>query len=160
VLELAPFPPGAVGCFGRASALDALAAEATLPVRIAPTELLLLGERGAAALEARLQALDPGGLAIELTSAYATWSLRGDGRHEAFARLSAVPLPEPTAVVQGLVAHVPAKVVVRPDELLVTVSSAVSHHLRARVLGACADLEPRVAAALPAGEPSAKVAAR
>jgi hypothetical protein len=98
-------------------------------------------------------------MALDLTSAYATWSLRGDDRLEAFARLSAVPLPEPPAVVQGLVAHVPAKVVVRQDELLITVSSVVSHHLRTRVLGACADLAPRETTAA-ASAPSPQAAAR
>jgi hypothetical protein len=160
VLELAPRPPGATGCFGRAAALDALAADAALAVRVAPTELLLLGERGVAAIEALLLALDPGGLVVDVTSAYATWSFRGTDRHEAFARLSALPLPQPPAAVQGLVAHVPAKVVVRPDELLVTVPSTVSHHLRARVLAACADLELHELPAPPAREPGTRVAAR
>ena len=39
----------------------------------------------------------------------------------------------------------PAKVVVREDDLLVTVSSVVSHHLRDRLPAACRDLAAVVA---------------
>ena len=93
-----------------------------------------------AELAQRLAALDPHGLTLDLSSAYATWVVRGDDRLEAFARLSAIPLPAPGGFAQGLVAHVPAKVVVREDDLLVTVSSVVSHHLRDRLPAACRDL--------------------
>jgi hypothetical protein len=66
--------------------------------------------------------------------------VRGDDRFEAFARLSAIPLPGPGGFAQGLVAHVPAKVVVRDDDLLVVVSPAVSHHLQKRLQAVCGDL--------------------
>ena len=39
--------------------------------------------------------------------------------------------------------HVPAKVVVLESELLVLVSSALSHHLRERIVAACSDLAPQ-----------------
>lgn len=39
-------------------------------------------------------------------------------------------------------AHVPAKVIVSDRELLVLVSSALSHHLRERIHAACVDLAP------------------
>jgi hypothetical protein len=45
-------------------------------------------------------------------------------------------------VAQGLVAHVPGKVFVLEDELLVLVSAAVGHHLRERLRVACVDLAP------------------
>jgi hypothetical protein len=141
VPELEPFSGAVVGCFGRAPALDTLAEGADLPLRIAPTELLLLG--GARPLrytEERLRGLDPGGLALDLSSAYAIWSVRGDDRFEAFARLSALPLPGPGGFAQGLVAHVPAKVVVRRDDLLIVVSSVVSHHLQGRLPAVCGQL--------------------
>jgi hypothetical protein len=146
VPELEPFAGGAVGCFAQPAALDSLADGADLPLRVAPTELLLLGEQAALAeLEQRLAALDPHALTLDLSSAYATWIVRGDDRFEAFARVSAIPLPAPGGFAQGLVAHVPAKVVVRENDLLVTVSSVVSHHLRERLPAACRDLAERVA---------------
>jgi hypothetical protein len=146
VPELELFAGGAVGCFARSGALDPLAEGADLPLRVAPTELLLLGAQAALAeLAQRLAALDPHGLTLDLSSAYATWIVRGEDRLEAFARLSAIPLPAPGGFAQGLVAHVPAKVVVREDDLLVTVSSVVSHHLRDRLPAVCRDLAEVVA---------------
>ena len=139
--ELELFAGGAVGCFARPAALDSLVESADLPLRVAPTEVLLLGaQAGLSELDRRLAALDPHGLTLDLSSAYATWIVRGDDRFEAFARLSAIPLPAQGGFAQGLVAHVPAKVVVREDDLLVTVSSVVSHHLRERLPAACRDL--------------------
>ena len=115
--ELELLAGGAVGCFARPSALDALAEGAGLPLRVAPTELLLLGARAEqVVLEQRLATLDPYGLVLDLSSAYATWIVRGDDRLEA------------------------AKVLVREDDLLVTVSSVVSHHVRDRLPAACRDL--------------------
>jgi hypothetical protein len=146
VPELELLEGGAVGCFARPAALDALVESADLPLRIAPTELLLLEARAELAeLAQRLAALDPHGLTLELSGAYATWVVRGDDRFEAFARVSAIPLPAPGGFAQGLVAHVPAKVVVRESDLLVTVSSVVSHHLRDRLPAVCRDLAEAVA---------------
>jgi hypothetical protein len=150
VLELHAVPAKVIGCFGRPEALDRLAKGAEgvrrsplLSVRVAPDELLLLSESPhVAELEAELGALDDGSLVLDLSCGFAIWALRGDGRFEAFIRLSALSLPEPPAVIQGLVAHVPAKVIVGSDALLLIVSSVVAHHLRERVLLACADLAP------------------
>jgi hypothetical protein len=143
VLELHPVPAEVIGCFGRPAALDQLAGASELSVRVASDELLLLSEsRRISELEVELSALDQGGLVFDLSSGFAIWALRGDARFEAFSRLSALKLPEPPVAIQGLVAHVPAKVIVRSDALLLLVSSALSHHIRKRVLGACADLAP------------------
>jgi hypothetical protein len=157
VLELDAIPADVVGCYGRPGALDRLAEADELSVRVAPDELLRLGERDRLAeLERDLSAVDAGGIVIDLSSAFSIWALRGDDRFEAFCRLSALELPEPPAVIQGLVAHVPMKVVVRQDELLLIVSSALSHHLRRRVLVACADLAPDEAAGVRSEEPAAE----
>ena len=148
MLELHAVPAGMIGCFGRPEALDRLAKTAELEVRVAPDELLLLPEsRGIAELEAELHALDEDGLVFDLSSGYATWALSGDDRFEAFRRLSALKLPEPPAAIQGLVARVPAKVIVRSDMLLLIISSVLSHHIRERVLSVGADLAPGEGAA-------------
>jgi hypothetical protein len=149
VLELRAVTLRIIGCFGKPPALDRLAeaeggrSAPLLSIRVASDELLLLtdGQR-LAGLETELHALDNGSLVLDVTSGYGAWALRGDGRAEAFCRLSAIKLPNPPSVVQGLVAHVPAKVVVSPDTLLILVPSILSHHLRERVLAACADLQP------------------
>jgi hypothetical protein len=149
VLELRVVPAEVIGCFGRPTALDRLADTAEVGVRIAPDELLLVspGENGtrlerASELESSLGSVDGGGLVLDLSDGFAVWALFGDQRFEAFSRLSALPLPAPPTCIQGLVAHVPTKVAVRADSLLLIVPSVLSHHLRDRVLASCADLAP------------------
>jgi hypothetical protein len=143
VLELRSVRSHIVGCYGQPTVLDQLAEDAGLTVRVAPDELLCLTDGSRLAeLDTRLVALDASGLAVNLSSAFSVWSLGGNDRLEAFSRLSQIQLPEAPAVLQGLVAHVPAKVIVRDEGLLIIVSSAFSHHLRDRVLVACADLAP------------------
>ena len=140
MLELTAVPPDVVACYAKPAARDELAGDAPA-IRVAPDELLLLRAReNLGALERELARLDSYGIAVDLSSAFAVWALRGDDRAEAFCRLSQIPLPAPPATVQGLVAHVPAKIVIRADELLLLVPSVVSHHLHTRVLTACADL--------------------
>jgi hypothetical protein len=139
VLELTSTPQPITGCFGRAAELDRLAAAAEMSVRVAPDELLLVGGQGPSGLP-------DGGLVVDLSSAYAVWTLSGDDRFEAFRRLSQVELPG-SGLLQGLVAHVPMKVVVRESDLLVLVPSVLSHHLQERVHKACADLLASKAAA-------------
>jgi hypothetical protein len=141
VLELHAISSGVVGCYGQPAALDRLNGNGGRSVRVAPNELLLLVNRSRVGeLEAELTAGDPHALVVDLSSAFAIWALRGDARFEAFCRLSELELTEAPAVLQGLVAHVPAKVIVLDDELVVLVSSSLSHHLRERVLTACRDL--------------------
>ena len=143
MLELQAVQSDVVGCYAGPGALDRLGGNVGLTVRVAPTELLLLGERRRLPeIELELAGLDEGSVVFDLSSAFAIWALRGDERLEAFCRLSQIDLPAPPAVAQGLVAHVPGKVVVLDEELLMLVPSVLAHHLRERVLQACADLSP------------------
>jgi hypothetical protein len=143
VLELQLAHSTVLGCYAGPTTLDHLATNGGLAVRVAPGELLLVGHHGQLdALTAELKGLDQWSLVVDLTSAFSIWVLRGDARLEAFCRLSAVVLPDGPGVAQGLVAHVPARVIAVHDELLILVSASLSHHLRERVLTACADLAP------------------
>ena len=158
MLELHKVPGEVIGCFGKPAALDQLDKAAELSVRVAADELLLLSmeveyhvsaspPQQISEVEAQLRAMDGGSLVLDLSSGYAIWALRGDSRFEAFSRLSALKLPAGDgdvlpAAVQGLVAHVPTKVIVGSEGLLLIVPSVVSHHLRERVLQACSDLAP------------------
>jgi hypothetical protein len=154
VLEFQVLPVDIVGCFGRPEALDQFASTGELRLRIAPDELLVCGARLALTkLETELARLDVGGVAIDLSSAFSIWALRGEDRFEAFCRLSALELPKLPDFVQGLVAQVPTKVMVREEELLLIVSSVLAHHLRKRLLIACADLEPSAMRAIEAEVP-------
>jgi hypothetical protein len=154
VLELRPISAGVIGCFAQSDALDAIDVNGEPGIRVAPDELLLLGRRDRLGeIEAELAARDEHGVAVDLSGGFALYGLRGEDRLEAFCRLSAIELPAAPAVAQGMVAHVPAKVLVLEDELVVIVPSVLSHHFRERVLAACADLSPSEAGA---GELAAK----
>jgi hypothetical protein len=143
VLEFCPASSGVIACCAEPAALDRLNGRGGLSVRVATNELLLLTDCSRVAeIEGELSANDRGCLIVDVSSAFAIWALRGDDRFEAFRRLSQLKLPAAPAVVQGLVAHVPAKVVVLDSELLVLVSSALAHHLRERIVAACFDLAP------------------
>jgi hypothetical protein len=132
VLELQSLRYQVIGCFGPPEVLDSVGDDTNLRVRVAPDELLLIGAQ--VVLNG-----DWGGVAVDLSSGYAVWMLRGPERREVLRRLSAIELPA-TGTVQGLVAHVPAKIIVREDDLVILVSSVVSHHLRHRALCVSADL--------------------
>ena len=143
MLELHVIPADVIGCYGQPAALDQFSDGSEVSVRVAPDELLLLGKRQQIAeIEAQLATADPTSVVIDLSCAFGVWALRGEQRLEAFRRLSAIPLPEEPAATQGLVAQIPAKLIVQPDELVIVVSAVVSHHLRRRLLAACADLAP------------------
>jgi hypothetical protein len=149
VLELYTIPCSILGCYAHAAVLDRIGENEEASVRVAADELLVIGARHRLAdVESELAALDAASVVIDLSSAFAIWVLRGEERFEAFRRLSAIELPAPPAVAQGLVAHVPAKVLVNADQLVVIVSSVLAHHLRERVLRACADLAPSERAAV------------
>jgi hypothetical protein len=156
VLELRSVPAEVVACYARPSTLDGLVNNDALAVRIAPDELLLLGERyRLVELENELRTRDPHGIVLDLSCAHSIWMLRGEDRFEAFRRLSELELHDTPAVVQGLVARVPAKIIVGEDELLLIVSSVLEHHIRERVLVACADLDLVERAAVEAVEEGA-----
>jgi hypothetical protein len=144
VLEVEPTLIGVIGCYGRPQALDSLSV-ATVQLRIAPDELLLVcaPDERASALElasGRLVGTDAGAVAFDVSGAHAAFTLRGDDRLELFARLCAILPQAPPAQLLGLFAHVPAKLVLGEDELLVIVSAALSHHVRERIEEAGHDL--------------------
>ena len=141
MLELRPASPSIVRCLARPEELDRLATPVGAQVcRVAPDELLLIGPPGSAG--ELLEACAPlaSGLVLGDPDAFAVWTLAGPQAEEAFARLSAIELPGGRAFLQGSVAGVPAKVLVEAGRIDVFVSSALGHHLRERVLAACADL--------------------
>jgi hypothetical protein len=151
VLELIPSRPALIGCYGGPAALAALSVS-PLQIRVAADELLVVGPAAeASTLQAlageRLAELDPGAFVFDVSDGYAAWTLRGPEWPELYARLCAIPPPEPPAQLQGLFAHVPAKLLVQEDELTVLVSASVSHHVRSRVRAAAIGVELREPAA-------------
>jgi hypothetical protein len=122
------------------SAIDAWEPRSTdgRRLRTAPDELLVIAspERRTAVrneAERELVAIDPHAVVADVTDGWAAWQLADEDVRSAFARLSALELPD-DGWVQGDVAHVAAKVIVEPPGILVVVPSFWSDHLRDRIL--------------------------
>lgn len=150
MLDVAPALASVIACHGDGVLLDRLSVEGgAVPCRVAPDELLLVGPRdaGATLLEratAVLTADGADGLAADVTDAWSVWAVSGAGVDQMFARLSTNPLPtERPATVQGLLASVPAKTLLRPERAYIMVATSLHHHLPQRIREACADLLPR-----------------
>jgi sarcosine oxidase gamma subunit len=148
VLELSRTEVAVVACLASPEALDALEPPAgARPYRTAPDELLLLCPPGAgaetlAAAGSALRERDPDALVLEVTDGWCAWTLSGPDAREAFARLSALELPE-RGKVQGELARVPAKVLVEAERLHLLVPSSWAEHVRERVLALALDVRER-----------------
>lgn len=136
VLELRPLLISLVSCVGRADELHSLRVDNAFPFPIAPDEVLLLGSPADAGDMLTSAASQLGGnvLVVDQSDAYVGWTLQGDEALDVFSQLSALSLgPERPCLRQGLVAHVPAKVIATTEAVQVLVSSTFSHHLVKRV---------------------------
>jgi hypothetical protein len=146
VLELVPIEATVVRCCGEPAELGRLQpGDGCLAGSVARDELLLLGrpDTGARLLALAQAALSDDALVVDHSSAFSVTRLTGDDLPGAFARLSAIPLPETQpAFLQGLVADLPAKVFVLDCCLYLLVASVAGHVVEDRVRAACADLVP------------------
>ena len=134
MLELAREAVSVLGVFAEPAALDALDAH-----RIAPDEAMVVGDPGAAP---DVSVDDPQAVVLDATDGWTTYTLTGDGAREAFARLSALRLPD-EGFVQGDVVRVPTRVIVDGERLRILVPAMWGEHVRARILARCANLGVR-----------------
>jgi sarcosine oxidase gamma subunit len=112
--------------------------------RVAPDELLWLGDpEQAAALEAegrrQLSGAGERALVVDNSDGWTLFSIIGDGRTDALARLSSLRLPD-RGFRQGNVAGVPGKVFVRPGRIDILCTSDVRWYVHERLLHAGADV--------------------
>jgi sarcosine oxidase gamma subunit len=112
--------------------------------RVAPDELLWLGDpEQAAALEAegrrQLSGAGERALVVDNGDGWTLFSIIGDGRTDALARLSSLRLPD-RGFRQGNVAGVPGKVFVRPGRIDILCTSDVRWYVHERLLHAGADV--------------------
>jgi len=93
----------------------------------------------------RVQAIGANAYAVDVTDAWAVWTVTGGGVDEVWARLSENPIPPGRpAFVQGAVATIPAKAIVQESTIHFFVPSPLGHYLPQRILAACNDLSPRL----------------
>jgi hypothetical protein len=127
-----------VRCFGRPEALDAVRQPAgTLIGRIAPDELIVVGQPGTAAalvedLEGQLSGEGNAALIVDHTDGWTFFSLVGEGIEEVFAREANWKAPvsngEPVFTV-GKVCHVAGKLFFRPNRIDIMTGAEVSEHV-------------------------------
>jgi hypothetical protein len=127
--------------FGPKDALDRVRTPAGVNAgRVAPDELLWLGDPGRAGeLEAegaqQLAGAGERALVVDNSDGWALFSLVGDGREGALARLSSLRLPD-EGFRQGKVADVPGKVFARPGRIDILCTSDVRWYVHERLLHA------------------------
>ena len=138
MLELRPTRFSAVGCFASPEGAEAaMRTPRAFACRVAPDEVLLLARAGTAAkvletVSSQARPVDPDAVVMDVTDGWTAWTLAGPDAREAFARLSALVLPE-EGFTQGDVAHVPVKVVALPDRVHLLVPAMWGAYLRERI---------------------------
>lgn len=128
-----------VVCQASTQALDALVTPGygARSLRTAPDETLFVTQTGTGGdvvreVTDRIAALDADALVLDVTDGWAGWALDGADARRAFSYLSPLRLPEGDGWIQGEVVHVPAKVLVAGDEVLILVPSYWRDHVRER----------------------------
>ncbi len=115
--------------------------DGTLVGRIAPNELILVGEPGggaelAAALEQAVGEHGAAALVVDHTDGWSLHSLEGADREEVWARVSHVALPvagdEPTFLA-GRICDVAGKAFVRSDRIDILTGAEVREHVEHRL---------------------------
>jgi hypothetical protein len=132
-----------VSCFASPEALDALVApsEGVVCCRVAPDEVMLIGQPGAAEDIVRsagegVADADPDAVVLDATDGWAIWTLAGSDAGEALRRLSAVDAAG-RVYTAGDVAHVPVRIVSSPSRLHLLVAAMWRDYLQGRLLETC-----------------------
>jgi sarcosine oxidase gamma subunit len=116
-------------------------ADLPLAFRVSPTEVMLLGEASVEVLERAVRGHDPDALVLDVSEGWALVPLEGQNAREAFARLSELELPA-EGFVQGEVARIGARVLVREGGVDLLVPAMLGAHVRERVAADCRGLLP------------------
>lgn len=150
MLEITPVRAAVVRCFAERGVLDLFPPSGAAVARIAPDELWLIGPASARAdlaqrAKSYISGADPDGMAIDQSDGWMAWTVSGVQATILLARLSTIALPpERPAFSQGMVAEVPAKVLMQGSQLHLFVSGQYGHHIPGRILDVGADLDVRL----------------
>jgi hypothetical protein len=151
VLDIHPSRAAIILCLGDALGWDGASPRSGATIcRVAPDERWLVGPAQSADellrwAVARAESIGPTAYAIDVTDAWAVYTVVGSGTDEVWARLSEnrVPPGRP-AFVQGAVATIPAKAIVQDGCIHFFTPSPLGHHLPNRITEACGDLKPQI----------------
>ncbi|MGZ4673950.1 MAG: hypothetical protein ACXWBO_19590 [Ilumatobacteraceae bacterium] len=120
----APEPLSGLRVVAKPAALDAIAAPGGTVLRIAPDDAIVTGS-------AVLTVDDPFAI-VEPEYAFVHWRLTAP-EFEDITRHIEWPLPAAEQLGQGLIAGVPAKVLIAPDHVLLIVSASLADELSERL---------------------------
>jgi sarcosine oxidase gamma subunit len=109
--------------------------------RVSPTEVMIVGDASVEVLERAVRGDDPDAVVLDASEGWALVPLEGPGAREAFARLSELELPA-AGFVQGEVARIGARVLVRQGGIDLLVPAMLESHVRERVRTDCRGLVP------------------
>ncbi len=128
-----------VRCFAPPAAIDALATPAgALRGRIAPNEVVFVGEPGTAAAiiatcSSSLASEGASAMVVDHTDGWTLFSLVGDGAEDVFARISMVPLPVASgdaSFFMGRIGDVASKAFRRTGRIDFMTGMETSRHVR------------------------------
>jgi sarcosine oxidase gamma subunit len=109
--------------------------------RVSPTEVMIVGDASVEVLERAVRLEDPDAVVIDVSDGWALVLLEGPGAREAFARLSELELPA-RGFVQGEVARIGARALVREGGIGLLVPAMLEAHVRERIRTDCRGLVP------------------
>jgi len=138
VAELQPTSPFVVVVLASIEACDRVSEEAgATAMRVAPRELMLVGDVEAAAVRRALA--EPDAIVEDVSDGWAAFELLGDDAREAFARVCELELPA-EGWVQGEVARAAAKVLVEPGRITILVPAMLGTHVEERIRADAAEV--------------------
>ncbi|MDQ3210992.1 MAG: hypothetical protein M3Q20_07375 [Actinomycetota bacterium] len=136
--ELQPASPSVVVVLASIEACDRVSEEAgATAMRVAPRELMLVGDVEAAAVRRALA--EPDAIIEDVSDGWAVFELLGDDAREAFARVCELELPA-EGWVQGEVARAAAKVLVEPGRITILVPAMLGTHVEERIRADAAEV--------------------
>lgn len=129
--EVRSYAPSVIAVLAAAEACDHVAG---LPGagRVAPAEVVVVGEVSRTAIERAVRLVDPDAVVADVSDGWAGIALDGDWAREVFARLSELVLPL-EGFTQGEVARIGARIFVEGDRIDLLVPATLADHVRSRI---------------------------
>ena len=129
--EVRSYAPSVIAVLATSEACDHVAG---LPGagRVAPAEVVVVGDVSRTAIERAVRLVDPDALVADVSDGWAAIALDGEGAREAFARVSELELPR-EGFTQGEVARVGVRIFVEGDRIDLLVPATLAEHVRSRI---------------------------
>ena len=136
--ELRSYVPSVIAVLAAPEACDHVAG---LPGagRVAPAEVVLVGNISLVAIERAVRLVDPDAVVADVSDGWAGIAIDGEGMRGVFARLSELVLPL-EGFTQGEVARIGVRIFIEGDRIDLLVPAMVADHVRSRIEADAEDL--------------------